>query len=293
MKIPKNILQHYKSPWTFITYLGVLAGIGIFVEGLTFDVGSGQELQTLVTLWGFVFAVLIYCRFRVPFFYKLLYGPFALYCTGIIFSVIQCTFVNFSDKTFDFQFLSMDRTIFGVDWKSMHDWVWNNPTLAKSLASAYSILLSQMVVLTALVGVKDMNRLREFLIANVLCVILVLFFFGIFPAYGPEHTLGIPMSPYLENSFKLYSSLRSGMKEISFANTGMVTFPSYHAALAVLTMFVVGRMAIWIKWPVWILQGAIIVSTPPMGGHYVTDVAIGIILAVISIYLVRGQYEKI
>jgi membrane-associated phospholipid phosphatase len=72
-----------------------------------------------------------------------------------------------------------------------------------------------------------------------------------------------------------------------FKLTGIVSFPSFHAASAVLYL--------WALWPVRYLGGIaaalnllMIAATPVIGAHYIIDVFGGVALAAISILL--GKY---
>ena len=66
------------------------------------------------------------------------------------------------------------------------------------------------------------------------------------------------------------------------AMTGIVTFPSFHAASAAIYL--------WALWPVKLLRPiailanvAMIAATPAVGGHYFVDVVAGLALAAASI----------
>jgi membrane-associated phospholipid phosphatase len=66
------------------------------------------------------------------------------------------------------------------------------------------------------------------------------------------------------------------------AMTGIVTFPSFHAASAAIYL--------WALWPVRLLRpvaiianGLMIAATPALGGHYFVDVAAGVALAIGSV----------
>jgi membrane-associated phospholipid phosphatase len=64
-----------------------------------------------------------------------------------------------------------------------------------------------------------------------------------------------------------------------------VTFPSYHAVLAIITSFAV-RGVRHVSWPVALLNVAVVVSTIPEGGHYLVDVVAGAAIAMVSILLI-------
>jgi membrane-associated phospholipid phosphatase len=77
-----------------------------------------------------------------------------------------------------------------------------------------------------------------------------------------------------------------------FGLAGIVTFPSFHAASAVLYA--------WALWPLWwmrpiaiIANGAMLASTPIDGGHYFIDLAAGIGVAVLAIAAARRVSERV
>ena len=76
------------------------------------------------------------------------------------------------------------------------------------------------------------------------------------------------------------------------ALTGLVTFPSFHTAAAVLYL--------WAFWPVrWIGPAAVainvvmVLATPICGGHYLVDVFAGIGIAVASILAAKWIADRV
>ena len=70
---------------------------------------------------------------------------------------------------------------------------------------------------------------------------------------------------------------------------GLVTFPSFHTSLAIITTYAV-RGIRFVTLPVAILNGLVIVSTLPEGGHYLIDVIAGAIISIIAIVAIRTGY---
>jgi membrane-associated phospholipid phosphatase len=71
-----------------------------------------------------------------------------------------------------------------------------------------------------------------------------------------------------------------------FHLNGVLTFPSFHAASAILYA--------WGAWPIrWLRpfsllgNGAMLLSTPIGGGHFLVDVLAGIVVATAAIYAAR------
>ena len=66
-----------------------------------------------------------------------------------------------------------------------------------------------------------------------------------------------------------------------FRLSGVVAFPSFHAAMAWMMAFALRGLG-RISWLVWFWSGAIVVSAVPMGGHYGVDILAGTILWMVA-----------
>jgi membrane-associated phospholipid phosphatase len=85
-----------------------------------------------------------------------------------------------------------------------------------------------------------------------------------------------------------FTALRNGslsMIDLS-ALQGVVSFPSFHTVLGVITIYAL-RDTRWLMVPVFLLNGTMIVSTLPVGGHHLLDVLAGAGLTFGAILLVR------
>ena len=67
---------------------------------------------------------------------------------------------------------------------------------------------------------------------------------------------------------------------------GIISFPSYHAALALLLLLGAWHNA-WLRWPFLAINVAMIVATPIDGGHYFVDVIAGLAIAAVSQVVAR------
>jgi membrane-associated phospholipid phosphatase len=68
--------------------------------------------------------------------------------------------------------------------------------------------------------------------------------------------------------------------------TGIVTFPSFHAAAAILYLWALWAIS-WMRVLALICNALLLLSTPIDGGHYFIDVIAGVSLAILSILVVR------
>jgi membrane-associated phospholipid phosphatase len=69
--------------------------------------------------------------------------------------------------------------------------------------------------------------------------------------------------------------------------TGIVTFPSFHAAAAMLYLWALWAIS-WMRAIAVICNVLLLLSTPIDGGHYFIDVVAGVCLAILSILAVRS-----
>ncbi|MGD0188303.1 MAG: phosphatase PAP2 family protein [Roseiarcus sp.] len=84
----------------------------------------------------------------------------------------------------------------------------------------------------------------------------------------------------------VFEAFRSGaVTTIDFDQlTGVVTFPSFHGAIALMTAFAL-RDVRWVAPVAWLWCVLVHVSTIPMGGHYGTDLVVGGLLWCVSVWL--------
>jgi len=104
--------------------------------------------------------------------------------------------------------------------------------------------------------------------------------------YMPDPKIFTP-GAYLEQLHDLPMVRDGSLRHLSFSRlAGIITFPSFHAAAAVLYL--------WAFWPLrWIGPAALVVNvamllaTPIGGGHYFVDVFAGIAIAVVAIVVAK------
>jgi membrane-associated phospholipid phosphatase len=166
------------------------------------------------------------------------------------------------------------------------------PLLASLNEAMYHSLIPQMVTaLLALAWSGKLLEMRVLLFATIASGLAAVLISAALPAAGNLYSPGA--YPNLGSSAAWLhradiASLRDGsLRTLDFASLqGIVTFPSYHAALA--TIYIAAFRAVrglrWIGggWAV-----LTIASTPAGGGHYLVDVIAGIALALAALALAR------
>jgi membrane-associated phospholipid phosphatase len=187
-----------------------------------------------------------------------------------------------------------DRML-GLDWPSYLNFVNDRPWLIPYMYLGYAMITWPMFGVPIILGMTGHYRcLQQFTLACMLTVVLTALVSTLLPAIGTYHEYGIipdlmkfRPSGYLVQLHDL-PRVRDGSLRILETSTlgGIITFPSFHAAAAVL--------ALWGLWCVWWLRPlalianvSMLLATPLIGGHYFVDVIAGAGLSVLAIAAAR------
>lgn len=175
----------------------------------------------------------------------------------------------------------------GFDWLAWFRFVQAHPWPHRMLAFAYaSMPLQILACLLALPLAGMAARNREFILATAFAVLPTIALFAAFPAASAWAQHGIA-APETLHFFRALSAMRAGQAAtIQLGQLdGLVTFPSFHAAVAVLLANAargtpVAFLAV-------VLNLLMIVSTLSEGGHYLVDVLAGVAIAALAIGVAR------
>jgi membrane-associated phospholipid phosphatase len=168
----------------------------------------------------------------------------------------------------------------GFDWPDLYRFILGRPQLAAILQACYQGLLPVCVLVIGCAAMLNPSAARRFTIANAMTLAIALAVSALWPAMGPGvyfHAQAIDVS-----AVDLVAA-RAGT--MTFHLSGLVTFPSYHAALALLCALALPYG------PVWVAAGLIVVSAPVFGGHYLVDIVAGLGLAV-GCWALAGRWAR-
>jgi F0F1-type ATP synthase membrane subunit c/vacuolar-type H+-ATPase subunit K len=195
----------------------------------------------------------------------------------------------------DAELLAIDRAL-GLDWAGYVAYVNDHPLLATFLRCGYTMIRWPIFAIpVVLAAAYRYLRLQEFTLAFALALIATTIISAVVPAIGVYQQIGLDpgslnnLNPqgYLEQ-VRDFAPVREGLvRHLElFGLAGIVTFPSFHAASALLYA--------WALWPVrWIrpiaiiANAALLASTPIDGGHYFIDLAAGLAVALAAIVAAR------
>jgi membrane-associated phospholipid phosphatase len=185
----------------------------------------------------------------------------------------------------------------GFHWPSFLGAINDHPSLADLLTTAYgsTAVVTQGVVIW--LSIRDHGeRVAEFLALLCLCSLGLAIGMVFVPAAGafvyfePAQQLfnnfaaGREMWPFLD----AFNALRDGsLTQINISSVqGVVSFPSFHTMLGIITTYAL-RDTRALLIPAAILNGAMIVATLPVGGHYLVDTLAGAAISIAAFHGLR------
>ena len=172
--------------------------------------------------------------------------------------------------------------VLGFDWSATSDWVARHPMFDLMFSRAYDSIWWQ-APLVLLIGsyTRPGERNAEAIWLCVISVLACIILSAALPAIAYPGVKGMKHIDELR-------AIRDGHWTLmSVGGGGIVAFPSFHAALAVIYIYSVRhyRWALLVSGP---LNLVMLASTPTVGGHYLVDVIAGVAVAFASIVPARA-----
>jgi hypothetical protein len=181
--------------------------------------------------------------------------------------------------------------LLGLDWRTYYRFIQERPFLISYVYLGYAMITWPTIgVPLLLASTRRYLRLQQFTLACILTVVATALISSLVPAIGTYYEYGIApevpgfrASGYLVQLQELPFIRDGSLRKLDY-NTmgGIITFPSFHAAAAVLSL--------WAFWAVWwmrplalIANVGMLLATPLVGGHYFVDVIAGGALALLAI----------
>jgi membrane-associated phospholipid phosphatase len=196
----------------------------------------------------------------------------------------------------DTQLIALDGML-GFDWRTYSAWLESIPTLSHRLSVVYYTLGAQLfAVITLLVWRARVQDARLFLGVFSFALVVTVVVATLWPAVGAYVFYDVRIDTLDGLKGRVHEAdllaLRAGeLRQLVPSMQGLVTFPSFHAACAVLLVWAVRHLRVWR-----VLFGALnttmLVATIADGGHYLIDIIGGIVLAWLSVVLVGRARRK-
>jgi membrane-associated phospholipid phosphatase len=190
----------------------------------------------------------------------------------------------------DAPLMALDRAL-GLDWMAQFNFNYSHHALLNCRVLAYGMIGWQVFGVPIVLGATcRYRRLQEFTLAFAIALAATTAISAFTPALGTYDFLHVTTDPniftpgaYLDQLKDLPMVRDGSLRHLELMKlTGIVTFPSFHAAAATLYL--------WALWPVrWfrpiavVANVAMLLATPLGGGHYFVDVFAGVAVAAAAI----------
>jgi hypothetical protein len=288
-----------RDHWVSAAEWGVIAAIvaldaafaratGIAVDGVR---KHAQLLAILIGIWpATVLAVRVTGFAKGGGFLAEIPGKFFTYIAAA--SVLEYYLATSPAPLRDGWLIAADRGL-GVDWPALCGWSEAHQGVRAVLQSAYFGLMAESGVVVVVTGLFYPRRARRFTTALILSSLFTIPLLWVFPVAGPYAAyaqLAVPQSCF--GFAASWTEHYLGMRAHTLAAIplddirGIVDFPSYHAACAVLLAYFL--RGIPVITPVAVAFNLMmILATPIIGGHYIVDVLAGLAVAAATIYAIE------
>lgn len=283
---------------TTLTLLAPLAGAAlIWAADLAWAAGAGLRVAGLGGLAASVLLLLVSLLFyrrraagdRAA---ELVFG-FALFLALTTGTGLMSYLAATIGRPWADPWLARSDAALGFDWLAWYRLVQSHPLLHHLLAAAYASMIPQVTLCLfafPLVGMGARNR--EFIATLAAGMVPTLLGFALFPAVCAWVYYDVDPTHIPVHMLDLQALRGGAFPVLDLARMhGLVTFPSYHAVVAVLLICAArGTSFFFLSLAVNLLMLA---SVPSEGGHYLTDLLAGVAVALASILLVRVAAARI
>lgn len=200
---------------------------------------------------------------------------------------------------YDHAFDAIDRAM-GLDWRALLAAMNAAPLIYAPLRVSYlSLTLQMTTVVLCLAFSGRLVWLRVYTLAFIFAALSSIAISALLPAAGvwPYYGLATGDSPVVlpavNTSWPVFYGLREGTFRslVAVGSEGIITFPSLHAALAVILI-----AGLWpvrrLRWAFLALNLLMLAGTPIDGSHYFIDVFAGVALAVFCLYAAHAVAQR-
>jgi len=208
-------------------------------------------------------------------------------------SMLNYFFLTLHGPRIDDILVAADRAL-GFDWYSTMLAMARHPRLNEAFFLVYNMVLPEIaVVMVALAWTGQVEKVYRYCIALALGAVIAIVFWALMPSLGakslyllpPEVAGKLTLSVTGDYGKALVALLRDGPGYITPSDLrGLIAFPSYHGVLALIVAWY-GWHVRWLRWPLVLLNAAVIVSSPIQGGHHMVDLLGSFPVAALSIFL--------
>lgn len=278
--------------------IGVAFIDAVWIRARHFDVDAGAygmiTLLTVICAAGGEFYTSIRKDERLA---AMLIGAGFLVGMSASFSVLNYLLLTVAGQRIDTALAAIDRAA-GIDWPAMMAFAAHFPWLTNIVFQlVYLSVLPQIAFVLLVTGIWGKpQRIYAMSLAVAWGAAISIAIWTVAPSFGAFSVYVLPadVSKHLVLALDgryaqdLMNLLSHGPGHISPRDAkGLIGFPSYHAALAVIVTWYARELP-GLRWLLLGVNATVLVATPIQGGHHVIDIVAGIAVAALSIFLAKA-----
>jgi hypothetical protein len=208
-------------------------------------------------------------------------------------SMLNYFFLTLHGPRIDDILVAADHAL-GFDWYSTMLFMARHPFLNEVFFHVYNMVLPEIALLTVVLAwTGQVEKVYRYCLALGAGALIAIALWALAPSLGakslyilpPEVASKLTLSVTGEYGKALVALLRDGPGYITPSDLrGLIAFPSYHGVLALIVAWY-GWHVRWLRWPLLLLNAAVIISSPVQGGHHMVDLLGSFPVAALSIFL--------
>jgi hypothetical protein len=283
--------------WIVIGAMGVALALSLTVTGFSIDLAGLAISVAYVGLYGgFAHANACSPLRRDPQVMFVLGGTAQVVLITAIMAPLTYVAASTNLPMRDANLLAIDRALH-FDWAAYVGFVDDRPLLAAWLNCGYNMIRWPIFAIPVVLAAKGCyRRIEEFTFAFGVALAATTILSALAPAIGVYQQIGLDPATlkhidpraYLDQLRDLPPTREGVLRHLELLGLGgIVTFPSFHAASAVLYTWALWP-ARWFRPLVVVVNGLMLAATPLNGGHYFIDVIAGMAIAVLAIAAARS-----
>lgn len=289
--------------WAIVLAACAIAAVLFLLSGFAFNSGLLRIFVQWPAIASLIAARLLR-RHPATYAYAGVVEGILLMSVAALFGVLICysaAAYGASLPLVDAQLVRVDHWL-GYDWHAYAGFAAAHPWLLQAFRYAYATNLLQPAIITAFLFMTSQEpRFEKFVLANMVIVTLTCLTFMLLPAttawtFQGQESLAIRILPDLPTTTNSWLNdllrIRSGFGRQVTHPAGIIAFPSFHCASAVLNAWAVWKVR-WARLPFLALNLTMIAATPLIGGHYVADLIGGAIVAGVTIVALDTLYRRL
>jgi len=274
-----GVFSEIRATWGFLVLLAIADALGLVIGGVSVALTPALFVAGAVTL--LLFIAKIYNDIRPdPRLAVFAFTGAQMLAYTALAGILSYLLTMTGRPLIDSWLVEADRRL-GFDWLAIYRGAQRKETLPFVLKALYFSLIPQLLLVELFLFTKGrLERGRElfwlFVLTSLGCILIG----GLFPAGGAFVTYGVTTD---EAYVRDFLALREGAMPIFNLATmqGVVQFPSFHLALAVILIYAV-RDYSFLFFLLLILNAGVVAATPFIGGHHLTDLLGGALVTVVA-----------